>query len=61
MKNNKMKTVVSINWKVRDLIREKAIIRKMAQRPFLDRSRFQKGFERNQSYRGNEKRINSGG
>ena len=23
MKNNKMKTVVSINWKVRDLIREK--------------------------------------
>ena len=23
MKNNKMKTVVSINWKIRDLIREK--------------------------------------
>jgi len=23
MKNNKMKTVVSINWKVRDLIRKK--------------------------------------
>jgi len=23
MKNNKMKTVVSINWKVKDLIREK--------------------------------------
>jgi len=23
MKNNKMKTVVSINWRIRDLIREK--------------------------------------